>query len=89
MAANTITFTLDNFCAAGAHGELSFLVDAVSTASKHVVWSDEKEVPTNEELKDAVYIIAREMVNRSGANSKAEVQTVIDAMTITLDYPVV
>ena len=89
MAANTVTFTLGNFCAALAHADFSLFVDGSLVAKKTIHLSEEKEAPTNEELEDSLYMLAREMIQRSGANTKGEVNSVIPLLSITLDYPVV
>ena len=89
MASNVVTFSLDNFCAALAHGDLKMFLDGDLISQKVIHWEGEKEVPTNEELKDVLFLLVREMIKRSGADTKADVNSVIPQLSITLDYPVI
>ena len=89
MARETITLTLTNLCAAQNHGDLNLFLDGTPVGSKIIHWEEEKEIPTNQELKDALYLLAREMIKRSGANTKAEVRDTIPALKIILQYPIV
>ena len=88
MATNTITFTLDNFCDAQAHGDLAALIDGEQAFKQVIHWAEEKELPTNEQLKTALRTFLREIIRRSGANTKAQVAATIPQLSITLDYPV-
>lgn len=89
MATNIVTFTLDNFCGAQTHGDLAALIDGEQAFKQVIHWAEEKELPSNEELKTALRTLLRELIRRSGANTKAQVAATIPQLSITLDYPVV
>lgn len=88
MASKTITFTIDNSCSAGGHAELTTFVDGGEIAKKTIQWVDEKESPTNPELKGALYTLVRHVIDLSGADTKDEVVIVVNGLSITIDYPV-
>lgn len=89
MPTEVVTYTLANFCDALTHADFTTLVDGVPAFTQAIHWSEEKEPPTNEELKDALHVLAREMIRRSGASTKGEVNTVMAQLSLTLEYPVV
>lgn len=87
MADAELTATLGNFCDANTHGDLVVLEDAVPVFSTMIHWDEAKEPLEPQELKQAVYVLLREMVRRSGATTKQQVNTVIPQLSITLNYP--
>lgn len=87
MASAELTITLTDFCAAQGHATFTVLEDLAELFSKRISWVDAKESLEPAELKLAVFNIVREMVRRTGATNKSQVNAVIPQLKITLEYP--
>lgn len=88
MATNTITFSKGVACPASNHHNLEIRLDASPIGSEMIALTSLRDdPPSGEEVKDALIILMREMVERSGATTKANGRTFLDQATITFDYP--
>ena len=89
MATKTITFAKGTACPAGNHYEVEVRLDGTLVGTRPVeITSLRDNPPNNQEVIDALLVLMREMVERSGASTKAQARTFLDDSSITIDFPV-
>lgn len=89
MATKTITFAKGTACPAGNHYEVVILLNGTPIGTRPVeITGLRNDPPSNQEVIDALLVLMREMVERSGALTKAQARTFLDGSFITIDFPV-
>jgi len=88
VASAVISFDKGSSCASGDHYELVVKKGATPIATVPIALSTLRDAPTNAELKDALMVVLREMIEISNPTTKPDARTFLDAATITIDFPV-
>jgi hypothetical protein len=86
MATSVIDFQISDACAAGGHGTITMRQDGSPIGSRREFIESLKEEAANVNPKPALWDLALEMIRLTNPSTLAELKTLINTMTITVDF---
>jgi len=86
MAVVVIDFEVSDVCSSGGHGTVTMRQDGSPIASRRVYIEDLKTDAAEVVVKPALWDVALEMIRLDNPATLAELKTLINSMTITVDF---
>lgn len=86
MASSVIDFQVSDFCIGGGHGTITMRQDGSPIGSKQEYIESLKEEAANVDAKPALWELALEMIRLADPLTLTELKTLINTMTITVDF---
>lgn len=86
MASSVVDFQISDLCTAGGHGTITMRLDGSPIGSRREYIESLKEEAADVDPKPALWDLALEMIRLADPSTLTELKTLINTMTITVDF---